>query len=84
MLTIFSLIWFFFGLIVLCLASNLGFFLILKKDKNNQNAYLKYLRQELVRSQDQLKKRQVYLSRYEFSEYNLSKALIIQPEIKLH
>lgn len=84
MLTIFSLIWFFFGLIVLCLASNLGFFLILKKDKNNQNAYLKFLRQELVRSQDQLKKRQVYLNRYEFSEYNLSKALIIQPEIKLH
>lgn len=84
MLTIFSLIWFFLGLSVLCLASNLGFFLILKKDKNNQNAYLKFLRQELVRSQDQLKKRQVYLNRYEFSEYNLSKALIIQPEIKLH
>jgi len=84
MLTIFSLIWFFLGLSVLCLVFNLGFFLIIKKDKNNQNAYLKFLRQELVRSQDQLKKRQVYLSRYEFSEYNLSKALIIQPEIKLH
>lgn len=77
------------GLIFLTL-SFLGFVIILsfwqaiKQDRKLGDKRLSFLTRRMRRNGCQLKKRQGYLNRYKFSEYNLSEALIIQPEIELH
>lgn len=61
----------------------LCFQIIKTRDNKQAKTQLVFLKQSIQLNQDQLKKRQAYLNRYTFSEYNLSEALIIQSEIDI-